>query len=295
MNYRFDFARYVELRKDPGSQGKAFAGFGAYAYSGDIRVLRTIRHAAPVRLAAEATVRAFKALGRSDLLGQSVKVSARQYPRIHEIVRHCANVLEIPVPTVYIRQNFASINAGTFGTETDSFILINSATVDRLSEDELKFVIGHECGHIQNQHVTYGTALHFLTSFGAIFVRWLVGPARLALNGWSRRAEITCDRAGMICCNDLDVAVKTMVKLAVGSQSLTDDIDIEAYLQQDEELRQGIGRLSELGQSHPYLPKRVRALRIFADSDYFRRRVGLAGGKSLAEVDKEVDEVIRVI
>lgn len=294
MNHRFDFARYVELRKDPGSQSHAFAGFGAYAYSGDVRVLRTLRHARPVRLAAEATVRAFKAWSKSDLLGQSVRVSARQYPRIHEIVRHCASTLEIPVPTVYIRQNFASINAGTFGTEDDSFILINSATVDRLTEEELMFVIGHECGHIQNQHVTYGTVLHFLTHLGAVFVRWIVGPARLALNGWSRRAEITCDRAGLVCCNSLDVATSTMVKLAVGSQSLTEGIDIEAYLQQDEELRQGLGRVSELLLSHPYLPKRVRALRLFAESDYFRRRIGQSGGRTLAEIDTEVDAVVSV-
>ena len=295
MAKRFDFQSYVARRKDPAGKATAHAGFASYAFSGDIRVLRTLQYARPVRLAAEATVRAFNAWSKSDLLGQSVRVSARQYPHLYEIVRRCSETLDIPVPTVYVRQNFASINAGTYGTEQESFILINSLTVDQLSEDELAFVIGHECGHIQNAHVTYGTVLQFLTSFSAIFLRWVVGPARLALYGWSRRAEITCDRAGLLCCGDLDVATRTLVKLAVGSRALTENIDIDAYLEQNQDIREGIGRISEYWKTHPYLPKRVDALRRFAESDVYRATLKKSGGVPLAEVDREVEKIISVL
>ena len=49
--------------------------------------------------------------------------------------------------------------AHTFGTEDDAYIVLNGMLVDHLNENELMSVIGHECGHIQNNHVVFSTAL----------------------------------------------------------------------------------------------------------------------------------------
>jgi Zn-dependent protease with chaperone function len=295
MTPDFDFTRYVETKKTPSSKRTAHGGFGEYAYSGDVRVLRSLAYMRPVRLAVEASVRAFKAFSRSDMLGSAVRVGPRQFPRLYEIVAACTRELHIAAPTTYVGQNFASLNAATYGTETDSFVLINSLTVDRLSDTQLKFVIGHECGHIQNSHVTYGTALHFLTHASGAFVRWIVTPASLALKGWSRRAEITCDRAGLLCCRDLDEASRTLIMLAGGAQNLVDEVDVDAYLRQLDDLKKGMGRVQEYFHTHPYLPKRLKALQLFAESEYYRRHIGLTGGRPLAEIDREVDAIISVI
>lgn len=292
----FDFQNFVDIRKSPTSRRTRLGGFGEYAFSEDVRVLKTLAYARPVRLAAEASVRAFKAWNRSDLLGSAVRVGPRQYPRIHELLAECAQELHIAMPTLYVSQNNAQINAGTYGTENDSFILLNSLTVDRLTDDELRFVIGHECGHIQNSHVTYQTALHFLTQASGVFVGWIVTPATLALRAWSRRAEITCDRAGAICCRDADVALRTLVKMAGGTEKMLEQIDIDDYLGQLEDIRgSGVGRVSEYLRSHPYLPKRVRAMQLFAESDYFRRHVSEAGGRPLSDIDREVKELVSVL
>ncbi len=290
----FDFQHYVDVKKNPNAKRDS-RGFGEYAFSGDVRVLNSLSYVKPVRLAAEASVRAFKAWYRSDILGKAIKVSGRQFPHLYGLVRECADELSIAAPTVYITQDFSSINAATFGTESDSFILINSATVDRLSDEELKFVIGHECGHIQNSHVTYSTALHFLTYMAGNFVKWIVTPARIALMAWSRRAEITCDRAGLVCCKDPAAAQNALIKLAVGSQKLVDEVDVEDYLAQIDDIKDGIGRVSEYFLSHPYLPKRVKALQLFAESDYFQHHVGQRGGVPLVEVDRQVDELVSVL
>lgn len=290
----FDFQEYVQVRKNPG-QKRTARGFGAYAYAGDVRVLNTLSYARPVRLVAEATVRAFRAWYKADLLGGSVKVSARQFPHVHRIVSDCARELGIATPTTYIAQNLSSINAMTLGTESDSFILIHSATVDRLTEEELRFVIGHECGHIQNSHVTYRTALHFVTHMAGQVVGAIALPARVALNTWSRRAEITCDRAGLMCVGDVELATKTMVRLAHGSQKLADDVDMDDYLAQADELREGVGRVQEFLRSHPYLPKRVRALQLFAESDLYRSHIGQDGGRPLADIDREIDQILKVL
>ena len=294
---RFSFERYVEQRKNPMSGRDVRTGFADYAFAGDLRVLRRLNQMRPVRLVAESTVRFWKNMQRSELLGQCVKISRRQFPELYETVTDCAAALHIPVPTVYVAQDLARLNAGTYGTEEESFIVINSALIDRFDPQELKFVVGHECGHIQNQHVVFRTAAEFLKQgLGLTVVKWAAQPASIALNAWSRRGEITCDRAGLICCGDLEVATRSMLKLAVGSNKLMEEMDVEEYLHQLDDLREGLGRFQEFFHSHPYIPKRIRALRLFVESSYYRTLTGeRGGGRPLDEVDREVEQIVQVV
>src|SRR5262245_32903108 len=153
----------------------------------------------PVRLAVEAPDRLGRSVEKARMLGTAVKVTGKQFPRISKLAETCAETLRIPVPTVYVSPNIGSLNAHTFGTADDPYIVLNAALIDHLSEPELLDVIGHECGHIQNSHVVYMTTLHFLKHAANMFLRWSVKPAVLALNGWERRAEITCGGRSVVC------------------------------------------------------------------------------------------------
>jgi Zn-dependent protease with chaperone function len=231
---------------------------------------------------------------KNELLGTAVKVSRRQYPRLYDMVVECAHTLDVAPPTVYVSKH-SELNAGTYGTETEAFIVLNAGIVEHFDDEELRFVLGHECGHLQNNHVVYHTAAQFLAQGVASFVRWAVAPAQVALNSWSRRGEITCDRAGLMCAQDLETAIGTMMKIAVGTSTLLDDLDVDAYMAQLEDLQEGFGRVKEYFQEHPYIPKRVKALRLFAESEYFRRTIGEQGGRPLDEIDREVEKLVKVL
>jgi Zn-dependent protease with chaperone function len=298
------FPRYVAARK--GEVAARTREGAAYAYAGDIKVRTALDRIRPVTLAVEASVRLWQSVEKSRMLGTAVKVTGKQFPRIAKLAETCAETLRIPVPTLYVSPNIGSLNAHTFGTAEDPYIVLNAALIDHLSEQELLDVIGHECGHIQNSHVVYMTTLHFLKHAANMFLRWSVKPAVLALNGWARRAEITCDRAGMICTRDVDVSIGVLVKLAIGSQKLYKEVSIPEYLQQLTEAQAGLGRFDELMRTHPYLPKRVAALRLFAETTYFRSLVGtgraagapadaLPAGTSKDECDARVAELISVL
>jgi Zn-dependent protease with chaperone function len=137
--------------------------------------------------------------------------------------------------------------------------------------------------------------MHYLKTMAGAVVRWAVAPAMLALNGWSRRAEITCDRAGLLCSRDLDVSIGALAKLALGSTKLYDDFNLEAYIAQYDEGQQGIGRFKEILASHPWLPKRVKALQVFAGSQLYREHIGETGGDSIESVDEQVHAIIKVL
>jgi hypothetical protein len=295
-----DFDGYVARRRqsqedDRGKRGKpsdADDPTRAYAYSFDRKTRETFERMKPVELAVAGAVRLFKEAASGQLLGQAVKVGDKQFPRIQNITDQCSKTLGIKVPTVYI-VNSPTLNAGALGTNEDAFIAIHSALVDHYSDEELLTVIGHECGHIHNSHVVYLTALHFLTHMAGAFVAWVVQPALIALNAWKRRAEITSDRAGMLCVKDAATAERALTKLALGSRKLYEEFNLDAFLEQHQEGKEGVGRYMEAFASHPWLPKRVLAMREFAKSEIYRGAIGLEGGASMPEVDARVSALLK--
>ncbi|MFT3775488.1 MAG: M48 family metallopeptidase [Minicystis sp.] len=297
---QLDFKRFIETRKGPlpGPQDEPTEEEDrghAYAYVSDRTTRTAFTKMKPVELAVTAAVRIFKAAGKSQLLGNAVRVGPNQFPRVHKLVQQCAETLGITPPTLYIT-NSPVMNAMTFGTNDDSFIIVHSALIDYFTDEELLSVIGHEAGHIHNNHVVYLTALYYLRNMASIFLKWVVYPAEIALSGWMRRAEITCDRAGLLCCKDVDVSRRALAKLALGSTKLHGELNVEAFADQYEEGRDGVGRYAEITASHPWIAKRLKALKVFSETELYRRHAGFGeGGLTVDQADDKVHEIIKVI
>ena len=288
-----DFEAFVARKKaDSAADSTQITGHD-YTYTFDRQSRVAFENAKPVALAVEASVRLFKQMGKHQLLGHAVKVSERQFPRIHGIAKRASDALQITTPQVFVVNN-PTFNAGTLGTNDDSFIIIHSALLDQYSDQELLTVIGHECGHIHNSHVAYLTALHYLTYMAGMFLPWILQPALVALRTWSRRAEITCDRAGMLVSRDQQASERAITKLAVGSHKLYEEFNLDAFLEQHVEGSHGVGRFMEVFATHPWLPKRVLAMRVFGASQLYRRTLdGTAEGLTMSEVDSRVAELLK--
>jgi hypothetical protein len=284
-----DFQSFVVRKKNERAYGTPESSGHEYAYISDKQTRAAFERMKPVELAVASAVRMAKNVRfKNQLLGNAVRVSDRQFPRINSLVRVCADSLQIAMPQVFIVSS-PVLNAYTLGTNDDSFIVVHSALVDHYSDEELLTVIGHECGHIHNSHVVYLTALNLLTQMAGLFVRWAVEPAIIALRAWSRRAEITCDRAGMLCAKNDAVAGRALAKLALGSQKLYEEFQLDAFLEQYQDGKEGVGRYMEVFASHPWLPKRVLAMRVFAESAIFKKACGKGDeGLSMKEVDERV-------
>src|SRR6476469_6395571 len=117
-----DFNAFV-TRKKAERAGGAALGEHDYSFVLDRQSRAAVESARPIQLAVARTVRMWKQVWRGNLLGSAVRVSDRQFPRIQGLTRDCAEKLGIVVPQVYII-NSAALNAGTFGTDEESFILV---------------------------------------------------------------------------------------------------------------------------------------------------------------------------
>src|SRR3984885_13762355 len=290
---RLDFDAFVS-RKGAERPGGGIATTGhEYTYTFDRQSRVAFENTKPVALAVEASVRLFKQMGKHQLLGNAVRVSERQFPRIHGITKQACDTLQIAMPQVFV-VNSPVFNAGTLGTNEDSFMIVHSSLVDSYTDEELLTVIGHECGHIHNSHVSYLTALHYLTYMAGMFLPWIMQPALVALRTWSRRAEITCDRAGMLVSRDQQAAERAITKLAVGARELYEEFNLDAFLEQHEEGTHGIGKYMEVFATHPWLPKRVLAMRVFGDSQLYHTAVGKPPtGLTMSEVDSRVASLLK--
>ncbi|NVB77544.1 MAG: M48 family metallopeptidase [Kofleriaceae bacterium] len=292
VGVEFDFARWIAARR--GAMEQQAREGAAYAFTGERRFRRTLNAARPVTMALEATTRLWRDVARTELLGTAVKVTDQQYPRVFEAAKVAGNALRVRVPVIFAAPS-SSLKVKVLGTEDAPHLIVNLELAEKLDDTELVAAIAHELAHIQNGHILYTTALHYLNTSAAFFVRWVIQPAIMTLQAWSRRAEITCDRASLLAVRDLDKTLHSIVRLELGLDKGS-AFNAEEYLRALPDVKKGIGRYAELFRSHPYVPKRVQALRLFAGSALYAHVSGEdpTGKPTLADVDKQVSELISV-
>ena len=206
----------------------------------------------------------------------AVKVGPKQYPSIYESLVRVCEILDTDVPPLYISQT-PIVNAGAYGMD-NPFIVLNSSLIELASPEEVEVVLGHEVGHIMSEHALYRTLLYLLLTWSSR-VTPIVGqatlPIMLALLEWSRKAEISCDRAGLLAAQNLEHAQGMHCVLAGGVRGMRDELSVEAFVEQADEYRNQDGLaayyrfMATLGRSHDFPVVRVAELRNWVDSgDY---------------------------
>jgi Zn-dependent protease with chaperone function len=215
---------------------------------------------------------------------------------VFEATRTAAIALRVRPPVVFAAPS-SDIRVKVLGTDDAPHLIVNLELAEKLDDPDLVAAIAHELGHVQNGHILYATALHYLQHSAAFFVRWVVQPAVMTLQAWSRRAEVTCDRAALLAVRDLDKTLAALVRLELGlGDKERSAFNADDYLKALPDVKKGIGRYAELFRSHPYVPKRVQALRLFAGSALYAQVTGgdPTGKPRLDDIDKQVAELISV-
>jgi len=208
-----------------------------------------------------------------DNIGSNVRVTKSMFPRMHRSLSWGCKILGVEEPELYVTVDPVP-NAWTYG-QTRPFITLTSGLVDMLDEEECFFVIAHELGHIKCGHALYTLVARNIAAIVALIGQATLGIGALlgqglvfALLEWARKAELSADRAGLLCVQDLDPAVRTFMKMAGGARELYAEMDREEFMRQIREYedadRSNLNRaykfLLTIGQSHPYSILRAKEL-----------------------------------
>ena len=211
-------------------------------------------------------------------LASAVRASEEQFPTLyHDLLDGCY-ILDLPkVPELYITQD-PEVNAMAIGMDKP-FVVITSGMVDLMDEDEIRFVIGHELGHVLSGHAVYRTMLFYLLALAARLsffpLAWIGFRAVIwGLEEWFRKSELSCDRAGLLATQDPEAARRALMKTAGGSR--LSELSSDAFHQQAKEydavpdIRESLLKLLQLqGTTHPFAVVRFAELDRWAtDGEY---------------------------
>jgi Zn-dependent protease with chaperone function len=202
-------------------------------------------------------------------LSSSVRASEQQFPGLYQMLLDGAYVLDLPrVPELYIWQN-PEVNAMALGTDKP-FIVITTGLIDLMDEEETRFVIGHELGHVLSGHSVYRTMLYLLIGLAArlalVPIAWIGLKAVIwGLEEWFRKSELSCDRAGLLAGQDVPAARRALMKMAGGPQLA--ELSADAFLEQAREydavpdVRESLIKLMQMqGTTHPFAVVRFAEL-----------------------------------
>lgn len=174
--------------------------------------------------------------------GNAVRAGTNQFPKLHALHVEVAATFDWPtVPELYISQT-PVFNAGAYGVD-DPFIVMHSAALEMLDDDELLVLLAHEMGHVVSGHSLYRTIAEILlaVSFSALPI--LAGiallPIRLAILEWHRKSELSSDRAGLLGSQDILASQRLFMKMAGGTrgQIRQGEMDLNAFMAQANEYR----------------------------------------------------------
>lgn len=220
---------------------------------------------------------------RSSMEGHSLRVQKELLPDFYELCQDVKKRLKVKDEVDFYITGDSDVNAFSLAAEDEGehhIVNVNSALFDLMSTDELRFVIGHELGHLINKDTALARLINFVFPPGAAVPVTLQYKIRLH----EQLAELVADRYGYMATENLGVCVTAFFKMASGLDLEKMNVSIDALIADNNRRLEyflkdkGISR-----SSHPVNPIRVQALNLFATC------------QSQEELHKGMDELISIL
>ena len=236
-------------------------------------------------------------------MASTIRLSEHQLPDLYKHLPPICQQLGIPEPELYLQMD-PNPNAWTYG-DTHIYITLTSGLVEMMTDEELDSVIAHECGHILCRHVLYHTIAQWISSglLSLGIIGSIATPIEYALLYWSRKSELSADRAASIVTSP-EVVASVQARLSGGPADITSQIDMHEWARQADEydkiynsnLWNKALQLTAIAKlDHPFSAVRVREIFKWAESEPYKaiKRIGISSEstvKRCPSCDSPVDD-----
>jgi Zn-dependent protease with chaperone function len=187
---------------------------------------------------------------RASVRGTAVELSPVQFTDLYQTADSFARNLRLRRrPQLYLANGNGTLNAfAAQATGHDYVVLSNELFVNLYNDnrDGLRFILGHELGHIRLHHVSLW--YHLAVAYSQ--------PIPLLGSALSRLREYSCDRYGA---SLSPLGATGLVLLASGRYTET-DVNIDELVLQGRALRGFWVGLAQLPRSHPFTVRRLERL-----------------------------------
>jgi Zn-dependent protease with chaperone function len=182
--------------------------------------------------------------------GTAVQLSPTQYSALYRTADDFAHRLGLRRrPQIFLANGNGTLNAFAAQATGHDYVVLANELFTNLYEnnrDGLRFILGHELGHIRLHHVSlwYQIAVAYSERIP------LLGPTL------SRLREYSCDRQGA---HLAPLGATGLVLLASGRHT-EHVVDVDELVRQGRELRGFWVGLAQLPRSHPFTVRRLERL-----------------------------------
>lgn len=216
-----------------------------------------------------------------DYMGNGVVATGESMPELYRHFVDTCNIIglkEIPELATEWAYFISSYTVG--GSKLR--IVLSSGAIDLLDKDGQAFLMGQEIGHIVSGHLPYHMMLELLYTpvvDNPVF-SLIAGTVRMPLLDWYRKSHYTADRFALLCCQDIDVALRTMMKMAGLPQKYFESVDPKSFILQAEEfsdlqtnsfVRRLMTRYMRNSAALPWLVDRARVLMDWYNSGEYQK------------------------
>lgn len=204
---------------------------------------------------------------RSAMEGHCFKVERRLMEHLYDLLYDVKNKLGFKDPVDFYITGDSSVNAWTIASPCNGephIVNINSGLVNIMTDDELRFVVGHELGHLINKNTEMRRLIGFVFPPESMPPLMLQYKIRL----WEQLSELAADRYGYMAVENLNTCLSAFFKMTSGLDVSKINMQLDIYL--EENLKHLDYFLHDKGLSrdtHPVNPIRVHALNLFATSN----------------------------
>jgi len=245
------------------------------------------------KIIAEANYEPEENIWKNILEGHSFKVTHEMAPKLFDLFQDVKEKLRYSKPIDFYITNSAELNAFALTRiekgEAD-IININSGLISMFDDEELKFVIGHEIGHLVTRYARVVKLIDFI--FPGLEDIPLILAHKIEL--WQKVSELTADRFGYMASPSVEKCVSGFFKMASGLNTDRIKFDYQAYIRDNEKILDYFSENRNL-LSHPVNPLRIKAIELFGESKLF---AAISQGKDLErddELDRKMQKLIEIL
>jgi Zn-dependent protease with chaperone function len=210
---------------------------------------------------------------RERLLKEGIRLSERLSPRIYRVFGEVCLALGLETQAEVFCLPSPEINAFAIldvrKETTYSLVGVTATALERLEDAELRSILGHELGHILFGNNRLAALISTDAANPSVTVLPALGES-LYLR-WRKKAEISADRVSVLASRDFRATATSLLKATFGLSERNLNLDIEALVNQVDEIRGRPELMEEVFASHPLLPIRLKAVELFSRSAKAKR------------------------
>ena len=149
---------------------------------------------------------------KTQVLGNCIGITKEDMPEIYQLVREVCEILDYPfIPRLYIYHN-PNFQVGIC-PGTPALMVFPDFAVNEFDHGMMRFQIGRVVTALKSDTCQLKMLVAILRSFVDVIPG--IGDAAVALLAdWSRKADFTEDRGGLLACQDIEAAERTLMRMA---------------------------------------------------------------------------------